>query len=249
MGAVLILIGVGCMIAAIVGGGVKLQQLEVGAVTSLRRQALLGLFGFAVSAFGLAIDAGILLGPSAEQPALTNTVLNAGGAPDTNTLQASTNTTEPVNTNAVQAPASIAEPVHKNAEPTPADNSPPPPILVTPIMHGPAPPPPPPKTKAAAQPRAADPAPVIDISGVWVDDLGRKWTFSQAGANVGVSGGNPGNPWSGKGSLNGTQLRFAIWERAVDITDNCEGEADQAQIVFTCAAQGMTPLRSVLRRQ
>jgi hypothetical protein len=49
----LILIGVGCIIGAIVGGGVKLVQVELAQVTSLRRQVMLGIFGIMLVAAGL----------------------------------------------------------------------------------------------------------------------------------------------------------------------------------------------------
>src|SRR5687768_6178456 len=57
LGATLILIGVGCIIAGIVGGGVKLHQLEVGSVKSVWRQGLLVAFGIILSAIGLGLNA------------------------------------------------------------------------------------------------------------------------------------------------------------------------------------------------
>jgi hypothetical protein len=45
MNTTLILIGIGCIIGAIIGGGVKLVQIELSPVTSLWRQMLLGCFG------------------------------------------------------------------------------------------------------------------------------------------------------------------------------------------------------------
>lgn len=56
MGMVIVVIGLGCVIAAIVGGGVKLHNLEVGSIKSLGRQALLGLFGLIVSLIGLGME-------------------------------------------------------------------------------------------------------------------------------------------------------------------------------------------------
>ena len=56
MGTTLILIGIGCMIAGIVGGGIKLHQLEVGTVKSVWRQILLFLFGGVLAATGVAKD-------------------------------------------------------------------------------------------------------------------------------------------------------------------------------------------------
>lgn len=45
MNTTLVLIGIGCIIGAIIGGGVKLVQIELSPVTSLWRQMLLGCFG------------------------------------------------------------------------------------------------------------------------------------------------------------------------------------------------------------
>lgn len=56
MGITLIIIGLGCMIAALIGGGVKLVQLEIAKFTSGRRQAALGVLGLVIFLIGLAID-------------------------------------------------------------------------------------------------------------------------------------------------------------------------------------------------
>ncbi|WP_374943961.1 hypothetical protein [Sphingomonas sp.] len=53
MDTTLILIGVGCIIGAIVGGGVKLVQVELAQVSSLWRQSMLGLFGVILVGSGL----------------------------------------------------------------------------------------------------------------------------------------------------------------------------------------------------
>jgi hypothetical protein len=45
METTLLVVGLGCVVAAIVGGGIKLQQLEIREFTSLWRQGLLGTFG------------------------------------------------------------------------------------------------------------------------------------------------------------------------------------------------------------
>jgi hypothetical protein len=55
MGNTLIIVGVGCMIAAIIGGGVKLIQLEIAKFTSVSRQAILGGFGVVLLLAGLAL--------------------------------------------------------------------------------------------------------------------------------------------------------------------------------------------------
>lgn len=55
MNAVMIGVGVVAIFAAIVGGGVKLQNIEVGNIASVWRQLLLGLFGLILLLVG-AID-------------------------------------------------------------------------------------------------------------------------------------------------------------------------------------------------
>ena len=52
-GAVLLVIGAVALFAAIVGGGVKIREIEVGSLPSKWRQWLLGLFGLVVGAIGL----------------------------------------------------------------------------------------------------------------------------------------------------------------------------------------------------
>lgn len=53
MDTTLILIGVACIIGAIIGGGVKLVQVELGQVSSLWRQSMLGVFGVILVGSGL----------------------------------------------------------------------------------------------------------------------------------------------------------------------------------------------------
>jgi hypothetical protein len=52
-GAALLIIGVVALFAAIVGGGIKIQQIEVGSVQSKWRQWLLAIFGLIVGFIGL----------------------------------------------------------------------------------------------------------------------------------------------------------------------------------------------------
>jgi hypothetical protein len=52
-GAILLVIGVVAIFAAIVGGGIKIQQIEVGSVQSKWRQWLLAAFGLVIGAIGL----------------------------------------------------------------------------------------------------------------------------------------------------------------------------------------------------
>lgn len=53
MNTTLILIGIVCIIGAIIGGGVKLVQIELSPVASLWRQLLLGCFGLVLIAAGV----------------------------------------------------------------------------------------------------------------------------------------------------------------------------------------------------
>jgi uncharacterized membrane protein len=57
VGAVLILIGAVALFAAIVGGGIKIRDIEVGSVPSLWRQGLLGVFGIFIGLIGLGLVA------------------------------------------------------------------------------------------------------------------------------------------------------------------------------------------------
>jgi hypothetical protein len=54
-GPILLVIGVVALFAAIVGGGIKFKDIEVGSVKSLWRQGLLGIFGIIVSLVGLVL--------------------------------------------------------------------------------------------------------------------------------------------------------------------------------------------------
>jgi hypothetical protein len=54
-GAIVLVIGVIALFAAIVGGGIKFRDIEVGSVSSLWRQGLLGAFGIVVSIIGLVL--------------------------------------------------------------------------------------------------------------------------------------------------------------------------------------------------
>ena len=56
MGLTLLLVGLACIIAAIIGGGVKLAQLEIPKFSSGKRQALLGGFGAVLFLFGAAAE-------------------------------------------------------------------------------------------------------------------------------------------------------------------------------------------------
>ena len=55
MAIALVMVGVACIIAAIVGGGVKLRDVEFPTVQSLWRQLLLGGFGLLLSLAGAVV--------------------------------------------------------------------------------------------------------------------------------------------------------------------------------------------------
>ncbi len=57
-GAILLVIGVVAIFAAIVGGGIKIQQIEVGSVQSKWRQWLLAAFGLVISVTGMVLALG-----------------------------------------------------------------------------------------------------------------------------------------------------------------------------------------------
>jgi hypothetical protein len=57
-GAILLVIGVVAIFAAIVGGGIKIQQIEVGSVQSKWRQWLLAAFGLVISLTGMVMALG-----------------------------------------------------------------------------------------------------------------------------------------------------------------------------------------------
>jgi hypothetical protein len=52
-GAILLVIGVVALFAAIVGGGVKIREIEVGSLPSRWRQVFLAIFGIVVGTIGL----------------------------------------------------------------------------------------------------------------------------------------------------------------------------------------------------
>ena len=80
METTLILTGVACIVGAIVGGGVKLVQVELAQVSSLRRQAMLGVFGAALIVAGLFAGGHVSL-PKGSQSAAAPTQIEAIRAP------------------------------------------------------------------------------------------------------------------------------------------------------------------------
>lgn len=88
MNAILIVTGVVAIFAAIVGGGVKLQNIEVGNIVSVWRQLMLGLFGLILLLVG-AID-------WSDTEATTTANAPAALLDDANTV-AETQVTDPAN--------------------------------------------------------------------------------------------------------------------------------------------------------
>ena len=116
-GAALLVIGVVALFAAIVGGGIKIREIEVGSVPSIWRQALLAIFGLVVGTIGLVLffdsdesstanAAGTENAATANQPdaADSENVADdnaAGAGGDTNAVADDTNQADaPVETNA-----------------------------------------------------------------------------------------------------------------------------------------------------
>ena len=101
VGAILLVIGVVALFAAIVGGGVKIKEIEVGSLPSRWRQSFLAIFGVVVGLTGLALVTGVFNGGNTTEPAQnvenadeTNTSTNAESVADTNAGDQNAETTE-----------------------------------------------------------------------------------------------------------------------------------------------------------
>ena len=217
MGSALILIGVGCMIAAIAGGGVKLQQLELGAVPSLWRQGLLGVFGLMISAFGFAVDQDYFKLPPVKGATPAGEPTNSSGAV---TGARSAANTAPAKTSAVPALANTVGPAGTDPMQTAAEN---------------APKPKPPTTKTEVQEQAAltmhdqNGLPIVDVTGLWVDESGHKLNFAQEGAKVTINGGDlPGSSatWTGAGNLYRESRIQLDLTKGSSATEFCRGPTD-----------------------
>lgn len=68
METLLVLTGVACIIGAIIGGGVKLVQIELSPVASLWRQLLLGIFGLVLVISGVVAGGHLPLSGKGEMP-------------------------------------------------------------------------------------------------------------------------------------------------------------------------------------
>jgi hypothetical protein len=118
----LILIGVGCIIGAIIGGGVKLVQIELSQVKSLWRQSLLGAFGVILILWGLISGGHLTFGTPADvTPPPADTSKSPPAEPQ--------KTNEPEKTGEPQKAADATPPKPADNQPTtspPPASSPPP---------------------------------------------------------------------------------------------------------------------------
>ena len=124
-GVILIVIGVVALFAAIVGGGLKIRDIEVGSVPSKWRQGMLALFGIFVAFLGLLIWAD---GDGTEPVSNTAApIINApaetvsADAPDTNTADTNTADTNAADTNAADIPADDPNQTAPVGENTPSE--------------------------------------------------------------------------------------------------------------------------------
>ena len=114
-GAILLVIGVVALFAAIVGGGVKIREIEVGNLPSRWRQGLLAVFGIVVGITGLIMVMNPLGSESvaaAPQNAQSSDQTNDGNGSET------ANDSEAVGQNATDAQAADG-----NGTDSAADNS------------------------------------------------------------------------------------------------------------------------------
>ena len=106
-GAILLVIGVVALFAAIVGGGVKIKEIEVGSVPSRWRQSMLAIFGVVVGLTGLIMVSGILDDSNTTQTTqnvdnteqVANQSTSDANATDQNVVDETTNETNGEETN------------------------------------------------------------------------------------------------------------------------------------------------------
>ncbi len=112
MGTTLILTGVACIVAAIIGGGVKLLQVEFRVVESHSRQYLLGGFGALLVLGGLVVDGHLGLAMNPAPPGA-----NDNPAPQVPTPSSQPNPSGKAQANAPKvAPTTAAHPDAAEAE-------------------------------------------------------------------------------------------------------------------------------------
>ena len=105
-GAILLVIGVVALFAAIVGGGVKIREIEVGSLPSRWRQLFLAVFGVVVGIIGLVmmLDNGEG-GGGDETPTQNNEVSDQTAETNTADSAGETNSAEDTAPSAENAPA------------------------------------------------------------------------------------------------------------------------------------------------
>jgi cytoskeletal protein RodZ len=109
VGAILLVIGVVALFAAIVGGGVKIKEIEVGNLPSRWRQSFLAIFGVVVGLTGLALVTGVFNGGNTTEPpqnvenAEENTSTNTESTAETNGGDQNANDANATDANDTQA--------------------------------------------------------------------------------------------------------------------------------------------------
>jgi hypothetical protein len=103
-GAILLVIGVVALFAAIVGGGVKIKEIEVGNLPSRWRQGFLAIFGIVVGVTGLIM------------------VMNPGASGSTDAATQNVETVDPGDANASDAGATDNDDAAANAPATDAND-------------------------------------------------------------------------------------------------------------------------------
>ncbi|HEV2746950.1 MAG TPA: hypothetical protein VGW34_06590 [Allosphingosinicella sp.] len=114
-GTTLVLLGVACIIAAIVGGGFKLARTEFPTITSVRRQFLLALFGLILILGGWAMDTSsrgkpqkeIADGPASQNEQAAPTV--GPSTPQESRTVTSSETSEPRDLPVTEVPGTLPE--------------------------------------------------------------------------------------------------------------------------------------------
>lgn len=117
-GTILLVIGVVALFAAIVGGGIKIRDIEVGTVPSLWRQGLLGAFGIVVTALGLA-----LMDDDNSSANATENTTNIEQSSDVNASEENATDSNAVDENASDANATDANETDANAADTSSENN------------------------------------------------------------------------------------------------------------------------------
>ena len=117
-GTILLVIGVVALFAAIVGGGIKIRDIEVGTVPSLWRQGLLGAFGIVVVVIGL-----IFAMPDDSDSNADVNAANVAEGSDANASEENATDSNAVDENASDANATDANAADENAADTSSENN------------------------------------------------------------------------------------------------------------------------------